>query len=111
MSAHQHRRAVTAAPGLAHFSAFRLVRAEGVGFEPTVRLAPHSGFQDRRHRPLGEPSLPRTRPGPRPPWAAWSAASPQLQATGYGEQPGRSSLSYLAVAGALPWCAQTVPVG
>ena len=30
--------------------------AEGVGFEPTMRLAPHSGFQDRRHRPLGEPS-------------------------------------------------------
>jgi site-specific DNA recombinase len=30
--------------------------AEGVGFEPTMRLPPHSGFQDRRHRPLGEPS-------------------------------------------------------
>src|ERR1700729_1810612 len=30
-------------------------RAEGVGFEPTMRLTPHSGFQDRRHRPLGEP--------------------------------------------------------
>jgi len=29
---------------------------EGVGFEPTVRVTPHSGFQDRRHRPLGEPS-------------------------------------------------------
>jgi hypothetical protein len=33
-----------------------ITRAEGVGFEPTMRLAPHSGFQDRRHRPLGEPS-------------------------------------------------------
>ena len=32
------------------------VRAEGVGFEPTMKLTPHSGFQDRRHRPLGEPS-------------------------------------------------------
>ncbi len=30
--------------------------AEGVGFEPTMRITPHSGFQDRRHRPLGEPS-------------------------------------------------------
>ncbi len=30
--------------------------AEGVGFEPTRKLAPPSGFQDRRHRPLGEPS-------------------------------------------------------
>jgi hypothetical protein len=33
-------------------------RAEGVGFEPTMRRKPHSGFQDRRHRPLGEPSRP-----------------------------------------------------
>jgi len=32
------------------------VRAEGVGFEPTNRVTPVSGFQDRRHRPLGEPS-------------------------------------------------------
>ncbi len=32
--------------------------AEGVGFEPTMRRKPHSGFQDRRHRPLGEPSWP-----------------------------------------------------
>jgi hypothetical protein len=31
-------------------------RAEGVGFEPTRKLTPPSGFQDRRHRPLGEPS-------------------------------------------------------
>src|SRR5205823_6828899 len=30
--------------------------AEGVGFEPTMTLPRHSGFQDRRHRPLGEPS-------------------------------------------------------
>jgi hypothetical protein len=36
-------------------------KAEGVGFEPTMRLTPHSGFQDRRHRPLGEPSRPATR--------------------------------------------------
>src|SRR3954447_17337005 len=32
--------------------------AEGVGFEPTMTLPRHSGFQDRRHRPLGEPSRP-----------------------------------------------------
>jgi hypothetical protein len=32
------------------------LQAEGVGFEPTMELSPHSGFQDRRHRPLGEPS-------------------------------------------------------
>src|SRR5262249_55221374 len=31
-------------------------RAEGVGFEPTSKVTPTSGFQDRRHRPLGEPS-------------------------------------------------------
>ena len=39
-------------------------RAEGVGFEPTSGVT-RSGFQDRRHRPLGEPSR-RTqrRPGP-----------------------------------------------
>ncbi len=30
--------------------------AEGVGFEPTVTLARHNDFQDRRPRPLGEPS-------------------------------------------------------
>jgi hypothetical protein len=30
--------------------------AEGVGFEPTMSVTTHSGFQDRRHRPLGEPS-------------------------------------------------------
>src|SRR5215472_11883992 len=29
-------------------------RAEGVGFEPTSKVTPASGFQDRRHRPLGE---------------------------------------------------------
>jgi hypothetical protein len=33
-----------------------LAWAEGVGFEPTRTLARPSGFQDRRHRPLGEPS-------------------------------------------------------
>ncbi len=32
--------------------------AEGVGFEPTVRLTPHGGFQDRCLRPLGQPSEP-----------------------------------------------------
>jgi putative PIG3 family NAD(P)H quinone oxidoreductase len=30
--------------------------AEGVGFEPTETITRLSGFQDRRHRPLGEPS-------------------------------------------------------
>jgi hypothetical protein len=30
--------------------------AEGVGFEPTRSVTRPSGFQDRRHRPLGEPS-------------------------------------------------------
>src|SRR3954469_1922812 len=34
-----------------------LVLAEGVGFEPTMSVTTHSGFQDRRHRPLGEPSM------------------------------------------------------
>lgn len=36
------------------------VRAEGVGFEPTNRVTPVSGFQDRRTRPLCEPSRYRT---------------------------------------------------
>ena len=31
-------------------------RAEGVGFEPTMTVTSHSGFQDRRTRPLCEPS-------------------------------------------------------
>src|SRR5262245_29671416 len=31
--------------------------AEGVGFEPTRTGYRPSGFQDRRHRPLGEPSI------------------------------------------------------
>jgi hypothetical protein len=31
-------------------------QAEGVGFEPTRSVTQPSGFQDRRHRPLGEPS-------------------------------------------------------
>jgi hypothetical protein len=29
-------------------------QAESVGFEPTVTITRHSGFQDRRPRPLGE---------------------------------------------------------
>src|SRR3954454_16208269 len=29
-----------------------------------MRVTPHSGFQDRRHRPLGEPSWRRPRYGP-----------------------------------------------
>src|SRR6266536_500168 len=43
--------------GTSH-TAFRLVSqsAEGVGFEPTRTVTGPSGFQDRRHRPLGEPS-------------------------------------------------------
>ena len=43
--------------------------AEGVGFEPTRTLTRSSGFQDRRHRPLGEPSRAptlRRRPARRP---------------------------------------------
>src|SRR3989442_459427 len=33
------------------------VKAEGEGFEPSRTVTSPSGFQDRRHRPLGEPSL------------------------------------------------------
>jgi site-specific DNA recombinase len=36
--------------------------AEGVGFEPTRARKRPSGFQDRRHRPLGEPSWSRAQP-------------------------------------------------
>ncbi len=35
--------------------------AEGVGFEPTMTVTSHSGFQDRRTRPLCEPSRMRNR--------------------------------------------------
>ena len=31
--------------------------AEGEGFEPTMRLSPHTCFQDRRLKPLGHPSV------------------------------------------------------
>lgn len=43
--------------------------AEGVGFEPTKNIAALTGFQDQRHRPLGEPSsAPVAEPGgPLPP--------------------------------------------
>ena len=43
-------------------AALSLLIAEGVGFEPTVTRQRHSGFQDRRHRPLGEPSWCRVQP-------------------------------------------------
>jgi hypothetical protein len=86
---------------------FSLIGAEGVGFEPTMRLAPHSGFQDRRHRPLGEPSADNdsavtagvTQPSRRPwPGQARPGAGPPdrsrlgpeilgLTAAGLGEQP------------------------
>ena len=32
-------------------------KAEGEGFEPTVKLSPHTCFQDRRLKPLGHPSI------------------------------------------------------
>src|SRR5208283_4717433 len=37
--------------------------AEGVGFEPTRRVTPPAGFQDRFLKPLGHPSTPvKSRP-------------------------------------------------
>jgi hypothetical protein len=33
-----------------------LWKAEGVGFEPTMTVTRHTGFQDQRTRPLCEPS-------------------------------------------------------
>jgi hypothetical protein len=43
-------------------------RAEGQGFEPWRNITAPSGFQDRRHRPLGEPSstTPCSAPSQRP---------------------------------------------
>jgi hypothetical protein len=38
--------------GLSHLHS----KAEGVGFEPTSRKS-GNGFQDRRHSPLGHPSI------------------------------------------------------
>ena len=43
-------------PGLLVGSGKKPGQAEGVGFEPTRPVTRPSGFQDRRHRPLGEPS-------------------------------------------------------
>ena len=43
------------------FQEFKDLLAEGVGFEPTVRIA-HNGFRDRPDRPLRHPSA----GGPRP---------------------------------------------
>jgi hypothetical protein len=43
-------------------AALSLLIAEGVGFEPTRTRQRPSGFQDRRHRPLGEPSWCRVQP-------------------------------------------------
>ena len=54
-----HSRAACTAPGGTISAGQRplsLVSAEGVGFEPTRMSPADSGFQDRRHRPLGEPS-------------------------------------------------------
>src|SRR5208283_2480709 len=40
-----------------------IVLAEGVGFEPTRRVTPPAGFQDRCLKPLGHPSTPvKSRP-------------------------------------------------
>ena len=74
---------------------FSPVCAEGVGFEPTRALAHPSGFQDRRHRPLGEPSLLRIHTGRRPQGSVWSVAGPQARALGHCQRL-RSSLSHLA---------------
>ena len=41
---------------------FLQVNAEGEGFEPSRTVTSPSGFQDRRHRPLGEPSWLRKLP-------------------------------------------------
>ena len=63
--------------------AFALVRrcfarcAEGEGFEPSRTVTSPSGFQDRRHRPLGEPSWLRKHLGAVPHGGGWSVAGPQ----------------------------------
>ena len=44
---------------LSHLSAFnKKYMAEGAGFEPANLSV--NGFQDRRHRPLGHPSITKT---------------------------------------------------
>jgi hypothetical protein len=43
------------------------MRAAGVGFEPTARFQPSSGFQDRPVRPLRHPAEPPCYAAPRPP--------------------------------------------
>ena len=73
--------------------------AEGVGFEPTRTRQRPSGFQDRRHRPLGEPSWLRDRTRRRPRGHIWSADP--------GTAPGRAarrnaSLSHRAGRQRLP---------
>src|SRR5258708_38407720 len=76
--------------------------AEGVGFEPTRKLAPPSGFQDRRHRPLGEPSSLR-----RGTDSVAAAADPclvrSLDVRPWKSDPGvEPSLSYPAIGRRLP---------
>src|SRR5260221_14339930 len=76
--------------------------AEGVGFEPTRKLAPPSGFQARRHRPLGEPSSLR-----RGTDSVAAAADPclvrSLDVRPWKSDPGvEPSLSYPAIGRRLP---------
>src|SRR6266702_2651466 len=69
-------------PALHRTPSVRLCRsAEGVGFVPTSKLAPPSGFQDRRHRPLGEPSKLRS-PGHRGTSTADADIGPAVASTG-----------------------------
>ena len=55
------------------------IPAEGVGFEPTRPVAGPTGFQDRRLRPLGHPSVPYRR-FVGPPSDAWLVLHVDIQA-------------------------------
>src|SRR5215472_9541813 len=64
--------------------------AEGVGFEPTRTRQRPSGFQDRRHRPLGEPSWCRVQPlTPRTTEGSGDSLSGPGARVGDGPVPGR----------------------
>jgi hypothetical protein len=61
---------------------FRRTWAEGVGFEPTMTVTRHTGFQDQRTRPLCEPSRRPRRNRSKPPTVEDSAPAPTMDPPG-----------------------------
>jgi hypothetical protein len=64
-----------------------------VGFEPTRTLARPSGFQDRRHRPLGEPSADNPSAAPECRLSPNAGSQPNQQLHPPGQVAGRKRTS------------------